>query len=353
MSDSGNLAGSGYGADAPPPPVEPTEPSDRKHLKRIAIVWLIEMIIAEPAIWFLVWPYIPPGRMTNSAQGDQWDALVAIMVANGAMAGVLLYGIYALIVWRHKKGDPIVDGPPIRGHWKVQALWVAITACIVSGVFIFGTYELIVPNGAGGGEGPSPIWGPNPKTTKILNIQVIGQQWVWTYRYPQFGGFETTQLVIPNHTYLAFHVTSLDVVHDWWAYQLGVKADANPGEDNVAFTKTKQLGSVTVRCDELCGIWHGAMYDYGHIVTRAAFYKWGTAMEKKLAPLTKTLPKFAWTYYPSANGAHPSPAFYNPADDPSYKMYEYLYGKSGPEGILPGVHVKGAPPTHSSPSKGS
>ena len=30
-------------------------------------------------------------------------------------------------------------------------------------------------------------------------------------------------------------MTSLDVIHGFWAYKLGVKADANPQVDNVAY----------------------------------------------------------------------------------------------------------------------
>ena len=78
----------------------------------------------------------------------------------------------------------------------------------------------------------------------MLPIQVIGQQWKFTYRYPTFGGFETTELVIPDNTTIAFHVTSLDVIHSFWAYQLGVKADANPAQDNVAFTTTDATGDL-------------------------------------------------------------------------------------------------------------
>ena len=110
-------------------------------------------------------------------------------------------------------------------------------------------------------QGSSPIWTPTSKT--ILPIQVIGQQWKFTYRYPTFGGFETNQLVVPDNTTIQFNVTSLDVIHSFWAYQLGVKADANPDYNNVAYTTTQQLGSFIVRCAELCGIWHGAMYNYG------------------------------------------------------------------------------------------
>ena len=146
---------------------------------------------------------------------------------------------------------------------------------IVLAAFVFGTVQLIVPAGAGAGQGPLPVW--KPTTSNWLRVQVIGQQWAFTYRYPQFGGFETTQLLLPSNRTIEFNVTSLDVIHSFWAYQLGVKADANPNVNNVAYTDTKsELGSFTVRCSELCGIWHGAMFNYGHIVTPAAFNAWAT-----------------------------------------------------------------------------
>lgn len=318
---------------APLAPISPER--DRVHWRRLHLMWLLEMAIAEPLLWFFLYKHLPPGAMTSSANGDRFDTIVATMLANAAVAGVLIYFGYALIHWRESRPDVILDGPPLRSHAKVQFWWVFITAGIVIGAFVFGTYELIVPNGAGTGEGPSPIWAPT--SGKVLPIQVIGQQWYWTYRYPTFGGFETTQLYIPDHTKIAFHVTSLDVIHDWWAYQLSIKADANPGEDNVAFTQTGQTGRFMVRCDELCGIWHGAMYNAGYVVTKKAFMAWGRRMERHLAPLTRLLPKFAWTYSPSANGAS---AGYYPTADPFYRFLHYSHGKSGKEGLAQGVHVK-------------
>ena len=95
---------------------------------------------------------------------------------------------------------------------------------------------------------------------------------------------------MPVDTTIAFHVTSLDVIHSFWAYQLSIKADANPQQDNVAYTTTKELGSVTVRCSELCGLWHGAMYNYGSVVTKAQFLAWAKATEIRNAANTKLLP---------------------------------------------------------------
>jgi len=120
-----------------------------------------------------------------------------------------------------------------------------ITSVVVLFLAGFGTVELYAGNGSGGGEGPNPIQQPagavraetaaiqgtgswSPNSNEVLPVQVIAQQWKFTYRYPTFGGFESPFLILPNDTQIAFNVTSLDVIHSFWAYQLEVKADANP-----------------------------------------------------------------------------------------------------------------------------
>ena len=188
-------------------------------------------------------------------------------------------------------------------------------------------HEQAVQQRAGAGQGPLPVW--KPTTSNWLQVQVIGQQWAFTYRYPQFGGMESTQLLLPANRTIEFNVTSLDVIHSFWAYQLGVKADANPNVNNVAYTNTKsELGSFTVRCSELCGIWHGAMYNYGHIVTPAAFNAWATATEnaQRRNGTLAALPPYSLTYDPTVipqmgkvlvkNGITGAAGYYYPPSDP-------------------------------------
>jgi cytochrome c oxidase subunit II len=80
-----------------------------------------------------------------------------------------------------------------------------------------------------------------------------------------------------------------------------VKADANPGVDNVAFFKPQQLGTFDVRCNELCGIWHGAMFNYGSVVSPAAFQTWAlaTLAREQRTGVLAILPPFANTYDPT------------------------------------------------------
>jgi cytochrome c oxidase subunit 2 len=270
----------------------------RRHGWIIFSIWLPLAIIADLLIWFVWYPHLPPGRMSDQAQGQQFDIAVLTVVAAPVLLFVWVFAAYALITWRRRPGDE-GDAVPIHGNTRIQATWITATAVIVLGLFVFGTVELIVPAGAGAGEGPSPIWKPN--TANMLQVQVIGQQWAFTYRYPQFGGMETTTLELPVGQQVEFHVTSLDVIHSFWAYLLGVKSDANPGVDNVAYAKPQQLGNFVVRCNELCGIWHGAMFNQGYVVTPAAFQTWARGIQAKEARLgiLTALPRYALTYDPT------------------------------------------------------
>jgi cytochrome c oxidase subunit II len=282
--------------------------AEPRHGARIFAIWLVLALAADLVIWFVWYPHLPPGDASDMAHGQQFDIAVLALTAAPVMLFVFIYFGYALVVWRARPGDD-GDGVPIHGHTGIQAGWILVTSAIVLGAFGFGTYELIVPSGAGGGEGPAPIWklagtqtaSWRPGTNDILVVQVIGQEWQFSYRYPQFGGMESTTLDLPSGMPVEFHVTSLDVIHSFWAYKLGVKADANPGVDNVAYVTPSQLGGFEVRCNELCGIWHGAMYNSGNVVTPAAFDTWATSVqsEEQRDGLIAALPPYALTYDPT------------------------------------------------------
>jgi cytochrome c oxidase subunit II len=281
-------------SEAAAPPAVRTEPN---HGLRIFLIWLPVAVIADWLLYFVYGPHMPPGRMSNSAASQQFDIKVMSVLAAPVMAFVLIMMAYSFIVWRHREGDD-ADGPPIYGHARIQATWITVSAVIVLSLAAFGTYELAGPGlaGAGAGEGPSPIWKPDGTP---LQVQVIGQQWRFTYRYPQFGGFETTALYLPVGQPVQFNVTSIDVIHSFWAYQLGVKADANPGVNNVAYTTPEHTGSFEVRCAELCGLWHGAMFNSGEVVSVTAFQAWAHKTEIQLASITRMLPPYATSYDPT------------------------------------------------------
>jgi len=291
------------------------------HFRRLVPIWVALAVAGDLVYIFVLGPHVPPGAMTSTASNQQFDFNVLFLMALPVMLAVWVYGAYAIIVWRASRPGATEPegGLKARSHLGVQVGWIVTTTLLVLALFIFGTVELAVSTGSGGGQGPDPLW--TPTSHSVLPVQVIAQQWEFTYRYPTFGDFETKDLVLPVDTTVAFHVTSLDVVHSFWAYQLGVKADANPSLDNIAYTTTKQTGSFTVRCAELCGLWHGAMYNNGMVLSKAAFLVWGQNTEHLLSAATKLLPPFAYTYVPDANGA--AGGYYPDNVDPYSKVETY------------------------------
>ena len=275
-----------------------SEANEPNHFLRIVLIWFVVSLIGTALVVFLVGPGLPPGNASVESAGQVADNTVLMALSVPVAAAVLVYLAYALIVFREREPEAVLDGPPIRGNASVQLWWLVTTTVIVLFLAGYGSIRLLA-DGSGGGQGPTPIATPTASGhTARLQVQVIGQQWQFTYRFPGYGGVETQHLELPANTLVTLHVTSLDVIHSFWAYQLGVKADANPGVDNVAYVTTKGPTTFNIRCAELCGVWHGYMFDTGRVVSKAQFASWIAAQRVVYAPATKTLAPYSKTYFP-------------------------------------------------------
>jgi cytochrome c oxidase subunit 2 len=264
------------------------------HFRRILILWAALSIIATPIV-VLVWaPDLPPGNGANAASGQVTDNTVLLGVVTPVAALMIVYFAYALIVFRRRDEGP-EEGVAIRGDRGIQTTWLAVTTVIVLFLATYGTVRLF-DEGSGGGQGSDPVAKPSGN---VLPVQVIAQQWAFTYRFPTFGGVETPHLALPVDRNVALHVTSLDVIHSFWAHDLGVKADANPGVDNVAYVRPSEVRSFSIRCAELCGLFHGHMFDTGEVMSDSNFLAWIHREQAAFGPATGALPKFRSHYNPA------------------------------------------------------
>jgi len=275
----------------------PAPQSDDRHLWTAAVAWLVLTAIAVPLIVFVLGPHLPPGRMSAEASDQTSANIVLTAICVPIVLLIVIFFGYAFVVFR-ARGTAIEDGPPDFGDARAQVLWLILTSVIVISLAVWGTYTLFwSAHGAGGGQGPNPVAKPSDASS-ALQVQVIGQQWNWTYRFPGYGGVETAHLEIPVGRDVEFLVTSLDVTHSFWAYELGVKADAVPGTENIAYVHPRQTGSFSIRCAELCGLWHGHMFQTGEVVTSAQFASWIAGQQHAEAPNLKYLPGYSGVYFP-------------------------------------------------------
>jgi cytochrome c oxidase subunit II len=267
--------------------------NEPNHLRRIVIAALVSSAIATPIVVAVIAPTLPPGKATSASSSQVFDNTVLLGIVTPIAASILVYFAYTLVVFRRREDGP-EEGVAIRDDSRVHVPWLVVTTIIVLFLAVFGTAEL-ADAGSGGGEGPSPAFEPSGEA---MPVQVIAQQWEFTYRYPTFGGIETAHLELPVGRQVALHVTSLDVIHSFWAPRLGVKADANPGVDNVAYVKPEEEQVFELRCSELCGLWHGYMFDTGQVVDDAHFLTWIHNQQKVFAPAAESLPPYGTHYFP-------------------------------------------------------
>ena len=274
-----------------------TQPPSPRSTRRLVIAWVVASAIAIVLIVLLLGPHLPPGNLSVEARDQRHINTLLLALAAPVMLGIWIFMIYAIRTFR-QRGEAEGDGPPMMGDSRIQMAWVVTTAVVVITLAVLGTWELVgSAKGAGGGQGPTPL--AVPKGAKAaLRVQVIGQQWAWTFRYPGYRGVETPQLALPAGRLVELHVTSLDVNHSFWAYQLGVKADAIPGNDNVVYVTARHPGTFEIRCAELCGLWHGHMHNTGVVMTQPGFATWIRQQQIENAPATRTLPPYQHHYYP-------------------------------------------------------
>ncbi|QNM81837.1 cytochrome c oxidase subunit II [Sphingomonas sabuli] len=139
-----------------------------------------------------------------------------------------------------------------------------------------------------------------------VTIKVIGNQWYWTYQYPDNGDFEIVsnilkepndptlkpgdrfrtdkdgppllavdeRIVIPAGKVVKFIVTSNDVIHSFAVPAFWSKIDANPGQLNETWVKVDRPGVYFGQCSELCGARHGYMPIAVEVVPPERFAAW-------------------------------------------------------------------------------
>ncbi len=148
-----------------------------------------------------------------------------------------------------------------------------------------------------------------------MTLKVTGNQWYWTYNYPDNGNFTFDSLMIPEdelkpgqprlltvdnkvilpvETNIRLLLTSNDVNHNWALPSLSVKLDVIQGRTNETWTRIheKYVGkTIYGMCSELCGVNHAFMPIAILAVSKEEFEAWTKQAQEKFASDTPRAPK--------------------------------------------------------------
>lgn len=129
-----------------------------------------------------------------------------------------------------------------------------------------------------------------------ITVKATGNQWYWSYTYPDHGGFEIVsnglkdedakargeprllavdeRMVVPQGAVVKVIVTASDVIHSWGVPAFWTKIDAVPGRLNETWFKTDKPGVYYGQCFELCGARHAYMPIAVEVLPPAQFAAW-------------------------------------------------------------------------------
>jgi cytochrome c oxidase subunit 2 len=237
-------------------------------------------LITASGMWWL------PSLASNWGSID--TMLIVTLVVTGA-AFVAVNGVLAYFVFRYRgrggqRAAFIPDNP------RLEKALIAITALGIAlllgpGLFVYSRL-IQAPHDA-------------------LTVEVVAQQWAWSYRYPGQDGvlgraapelissenpfgldltdphsyddvlvFPGGQLHLPVGKPVVFKLRSKDVIHSFYVPQFRVKMDAVPGMVTQTWVTPTKTGTFQVACAELCGIGHYGMVSAIVVESREEFEAW-------------------------------------------------------------------------------
>jgi len=188
---------------------------------------------------------------------------------------VLVEAVLLFAMWKFRGRPTDAEPAQVHGNATLEIVWTIIPAAILAMIAV-PTVQTIFKTSVA-------------PTAAEFEVEVIGHQWWWEYRYPSLGVVTANELHVPVGKTISLRMWSADVLHSFWSPQLAAKRDVFP--QGPRFTKINPLwfradttGNFTGQCAEFCGIQHARMGLRVIVQTEAEFADW-VARQRVGSPL--------------------------------------------------------------------
>lgn len=241
------------------------------------------------------------------------DVLMPIITVITLLVLVLLI---IVVVRFNRRANPVAS--KTSHNTLIEVIWTLVPVLILIGIAV-PSIDLIAKQ-----------YKPAPKGA--LTIKVTGNQWFWTYGYPDNGDFEVVsnmlnvpgqptvnngvrevgskpwdgpshlevdnRMVVPAGEPIRLLVTAADVIHSFAVPSLWFKLDGVPGRINEKVLFIEKPGVYYGQCSELCGAKHGFMPIAVEALPRDKYDAWvlthpGGLIDGKAKPAVAAAPEAA------------------------------------------------------------
>ncbi len=168
--------------------------------------------------------------------------------------------VYTIIKYRRRPGGPAPRH--VHGNTLMEITWTLAPALILVLIAV-PTVRTIFKTQA---KAPA----------NALQVEVIGHQWWWEFRYPEYGITTANELYLPHGRPVNFALRTVDVLHSFWIPALAGKRDLISNKTNYLWFTPDSTGEAAFNgsCNEYCGSSHANMNFRVFTVAAADFETW-------------------------------------------------------------------------------
>ncbi len=192
-----------------------------------------------------------------------WIAVVIFAIVQGAL-------LISIFVFKEKPDSP--DPKQIHGNTKLEILWTVIPVLILAAI--------AVPT-------VKTIFDLAREPENALKVEVIGHQWWFEYKYPEYGITTANVLVIPADRPIRLEMWSNDVLHNYWVPKLNGKRYLVPGQKTYLNLYADLPNEFWAQCGEYCGLSHSKMRGRVLSLSQNDFENWILQQQKNAVKLTE------------------------------------------------------------------
>jgi cytochrome c oxidase subunit 2 len=234
----------------------------------------IALILLLVAVGSVVFHFLSPWWWTPIASNWSYidDTLIITFWITGVVfVAVIAFMAYCVFRFRHKEGRVAAYEPENKKleWWLTIVTGLGVAAMLAPGLIVWHQF-VTVPEGAS-------------------EIEVVGQQWRWSFRLPGKDGrlgtsdtrnvstenplgltpndpagqddivVESGDLHLPVGKPVKVLLRSIDVLHNFYVPEFRAKMDLMPGAVTYFWVIPTRTGNFEILCAELCGVGHPHM----------------------------------------------------------------------------------------------
>ncbi|MCK3776842.1 cytochrome c oxidase subunit II [Ensifer sesbaniae] len=251
----------------------------------MAVVVILVLLAVGSVLFHLLSPWWWTPIASNWNYIDN-TLIITFWITGVVFVAVVLFMAYCVLRFRHRPGNRAAYEPENRRleGWLAGGTTLGVAAMLTPGLFVWHQF-VTVPSGA-------------------AEVEVVGQQWLWSFRLPgadgKLGTSETRDVTPENSLGLnrndaaalddviieggELHLEvgkpvkillrSVDVLHDFYVPEFRAKMDMVPGMVTYFWLTPTRTGTFEVLCAELCGTGHPQMRGTVVVDNAADYQTW-------------------------------------------------------------------------------